>query len=59
MIGVSARAAAISAGVRAKRFSPLSRVERPVPPPMATTRRPRSRVAFSIVKSSEIFVSIE
>ena len=34
-------ATAISAGVSAKRLSPLSRVERPVPPPMATTRRPR------------------
>jgi hypothetical protein len=29
-----------------------------VPPPMATTRRPRSRVAFSIDKRSAILVSI-
>src|SRR6267154_269878 len=51
-------AVAISAGVRAKCLSPLSRVERPVPPPMATTRRPRSRTAFSEDNRSAILVSI-
>src|SRR5208283_4746528 len=47
MMGAPAWAARISAGERTKRFSPLSSVERPVPPPMATTRRPRSRTVFS------------
>ena len=58
MMGEPARATANSAGVRAKRLSPLRRVESPVPPPMATTRRPRSRVAFSRDKRSPILVSI-
>ena len=59
IIGVSGRAQAISAGVRTERLRPLSSVERPVPPPMATTRRPRSRAAFSKDRSSEILLSIE
>src|ERR1700731_1581408 len=58
MKGEALGAAAISAGVRAKRLSPLSRVERPVPPPIATTRRPRSRVIFSDDNRSEILGSI-
>src|SRR5438270_5857534 len=49
----------ISAGERTKRFSPLSRVERPVPPPMATTRTPRSSAAFSGERDSAVLVSIE
>ena len=51
--------AGISAGEITKRLSPLSRVERPVPPPMATTRRPRSRAAFSNEGNTAVLVSIE
>src|SRR6202050_2033884 len=58
MTGESGWATAISAGERAKTLSPLSSVERPVPPPMATTRRPRSRVVFSIGNTSVVLVSI-
>src|SRR5205814_10685786 len=42
MMGKSTSSQAISVGERAYRFRPFSRVERPVPPPMATTRRPRA-----------------
>ncbi len=53
--GASRGTAPNSPGARAKRFSPLSRVERPVPPPMATTRRPRSRVVFSSDNETQRF----
>src|SRR5438445_3366456 len=47
-----------SPGYSTKRFKPWSKVERPVPPPMATTRRPRSRAAFSGDESSEVLISM-
>src|SRR5579864_862288 len=48
----------ISSGVRTKRLSPLRSVESPVPPPMATTRRPRVRPVFSSGRSSTVLESI-
>src|ERR1700733_10255639 len=50
--------AEISDGHKTKRLRPLSSVESPVPPPMATTRRPRSRAEFSGFRDSAILVSI-
>src|ERR1700674_2353044 len=50
--------AGISDGQRTKRLSPLSRVESPVPPPMATTRRPRSRAGLSGGRDSAMLVSM-
>src|SRR5271165_6852263 len=58
MMGKSACAARISAGERTKRFNPLRSVESPVPPPIATTRRPRSRGIFSGYRSSAVLGSI-
>src|SRR5580704_11715857 len=58
IIGESA-GRSISVGESTKRFSPLSSVERPVPPPMATTRRPRSRAVFSSEEDSAVLVCIE
>ena len=58
IMGVPGCANVISAGESTKRFNPLSNVERPVPPPMATTRRPRVWAVLSRVPSSAILDSI-
>src|SRR5215471_1167825 len=46
-----------SVGERTKRFNPWRSVESPVPPPMATTRNPHSRVASGAAVSA-VFVCI-
>src|SRR5580704_12827315 len=58
MTGESKAALGISVGDRTKRFKPFSRVERPVPPPRATTRKPLSRAIFSVGRDSAVLVSI-
>src|SRR5215469_422258 len=56
--GPAAAVDRISAGVATKRFRPFSSVERPVPPPIATTRKSRVRALFSRMAQSASLVSI-
>src|SRR6266852_2047806 len=58
MMGESGTVVGISAGERTKSLSPLSSVERPVPPTLAPTRSPWSR-ALSTEEISAAFVSIQ
>src|ERR1700738_5677612 len=58
MKGDPVRAVRISSDERTNLLSPLSSVERPVPPPIATTRRPRSRAAFPEDRRAAVLVSM-
>src|SRR5579864_2097369 len=59
MTGASGEVDNSVSGVPTNFFSPLSRVERPVPPPIATTRRPRSRADLSDGGHSTVLLCIE
>src|SRR5215471_600566 len=48
----------VSAGEGTNFLSPLRRVESPVPPPIATTRRPPDWTVFSCVEYSAALISI-